>query len=120
MDVVSPDWPHDRIILSADGGAHNGAAGSTWWHVLHSDYSELRIAGFSPAGLSGKGRASCNRANVAGGISQPGTAGDGVGVVSSQDAFTIEDADQSQPLWAALIPASKRLPAPRRSMIEDM
>ncbi len=29
-------------------------------------------------------------------------------------------ADQSQPLWAALIPASKRLLAPRRSMSEDM
>lgn len=32
----------------------------------------------------------------------------------------MSDADQSQPLWAALIPASKRLPAPSRSMIEDM
>ncbi|MDG4857859.1 hypothetical protein P8605_06760 [Streptomyces sp. T-3] len=52
VDVVSPDWPHDRIILSTDGGAHNGAAGGTWWHVLHCDYSELRAAGFSPAGLT--------------------------------------------------------------------
>lgn len=52
VDVVSPDWPHDRIILSADGGANNGAAGGTWWHVFHSDYSVLRTAGFSPAGLT--------------------------------------------------------------------
>ncbi|ARF74381.1 hypothetical protein B7C62_20695 [Kitasatospora albolonga] len=52
VDVVSPDWPHDRVILSADGGANNGAAGGTWWHVFHSDYSELRTAGFSPTGLT--------------------------------------------------------------------
>jgi hypothetical protein len=50
VGVVRPDWPHDRIILSADGGANNGAAGGTWWHVFHCDYSELRTAGFSPAG----------------------------------------------------------------------
>ncbi|WP_329621182.1 hypothetical protein OG357_12315 [Streptomyces sp. NBC_01255] len=50
VDVVSPDWPHDRVILSVDGGANNGAAGGTWWHVFHSEHSELRTAGFSPAG----------------------------------------------------------------------
>ncbi|MEU6348707.1 hypothetical protein ABZ896_05210 [Streptomyces sp. NPDC047072] len=50
LDVVSPDWPHDRVILSADGGSHNGPAGGTWWHVFHSDHSELRAAGFSPTG----------------------------------------------------------------------
>ncbi|MGA5195535.1 hypothetical protein [Streptomyces exfoliatus] len=52
VDVVSPDWPHDRVILSADGGANRGAAGGTWWHVFHSEYSELRAAGFSPTGLT--------------------------------------------------------------------
>ncbi|MFD9649058.1 hypothetical protein ACFWWN_37045, partial [Streptomyces sp. NPDC059082] len=52
LDVVSPDWPHDRVILSADGGAHRGPAGGTWWHVFHSDHSELRAAGFSPSGLT--------------------------------------------------------------------
>ncbi|MGG8410453.1 hypothetical protein ACM614_29810 [Streptomyces sp. 12297] len=52
VDVVSPEWPHDRIILSADGGANKGAAGGTWWHVFHSDDSELRTAGFSPTGLT--------------------------------------------------------------------
>ncbi|MEU7292533.1 hypothetical protein AB0A76_04895 [Streptomyces exfoliatus] len=52
VNVVSPDWPHDRVILSADGGANRGAAGGTWWHVFHSEYSELRAAGFSPTGLT--------------------------------------------------------------------
>ncbi|TLS45738.1 hypothetical protein FE633_13305 [Streptomyces montanus] len=52
LDVVSPDWPHDRVILSADGGAHQGPPGGTWWHVFHSNYSELRTAGFSPSGCT--------------------------------------------------------------------
>ncbi|MGW6415306.1 hypothetical protein [Streptomyces sp. NPDC055055] len=52
LDVVSPEWPHHRVLLSADGGAHRGPAGGTWWHVLHSRYSKLRAAGFSPSGLS--------------------------------------------------------------------
>jgi hypothetical protein len=50
LDVVSPEWPHDRVILSADGGSHKGPAGGTWWHVFHSEYSKLRAAGFSPSG----------------------------------------------------------------------
>ncbi|MFI6653006.1 hypothetical protein ACIBI8_36060 [Streptomyces sp. NPDC050529] len=50
VDAFSPDWPHHRIILSADGGANNGEAGDTWWHIFHSDYSTLRTAGFSPTG----------------------------------------------------------------------
>ncbi|WP_432054792.1 hypothetical protein [Streptomyces sp. bgisy022] len=52
LDVVSPDWPHHRVILSADGGMNTGPAGGTWWHVFHSDHSELRAAGFSPSGLT--------------------------------------------------------------------
>lgn len=35
--------------LSADG-ASNGPPGTTWWHVFHADYSEVRAAGFSPSG----------------------------------------------------------------------
>ncbi|MFE5397504.1 hypothetical protein ACFQ9U_23475 [Streptomyces sp. NPDC056568] len=50
LDVVSPEWPHDRVILSAAGGTRGGPAGETWWHVFHSAYSELRTAGFSPSG----------------------------------------------------------------------
>ena len=52
LDVVSPEWPHERVILSADGGSHRGPAGRTWWHIFHSEYSELRAAGFSPSGLT--------------------------------------------------------------------
>lgn len=52
LDVVSPDWPHDRVILSADGGANRGPAGGSWWHVFHSERSDLRAAGFSPSGLT--------------------------------------------------------------------
>ncbi|MBZ4323055.1 hypothetical protein JNW98_27405 [Streptomyces sp. SCA2-4] len=50
VSVVSPEWPHHRVVLSADGGINQGPAGDRWWHVLHSDYSELRAAGFSPSG----------------------------------------------------------------------
>ncbi|WP_326557247.1 hypothetical protein [Micromonospora sp. NBC_01796] len=50
VDVVSPDWPHHRVVLSADGGLCRGPAGEKWWHILHADYSELRAAGFSPSG----------------------------------------------------------------------
>ncbi|WP_219637066.1 hypothetical protein [Streptomyces sp. AJS327] len=50
VDVVSPEWPHERVILSTRGGVHRGEPGETWWHVHHADYSELRAAGFSPSG----------------------------------------------------------------------
>ncbi|MFJ4681679.1 hypothetical protein [Kitasatospora sp. NPDC088783] len=51
LEVVSPDWPHDRVLLSADGGMpHNGPHGQDWWHIFDSNYSELRTAGFSPSG----------------------------------------------------------------------
>ncbi len=49
-DVITAEWPNERVILSADGGAHNGEPGGTWWHILHSKYSTLRTAGFSPTG----------------------------------------------------------------------
>ncbi|MFG3498602.1 hypothetical protein [Streptomyces sp. NPDC047928] len=41
VDVVAPDWPHHRVVLSL---------GKEWWQVFHADYSELRAAGFSPSG----------------------------------------------------------------------
>jgi len=50
VDVVTAEWPHERVILSSDGGAHKGEPGGTWWHILHSSYSTLRAAGFSPTG----------------------------------------------------------------------
>lgn len=51
LEVVSPDWPHDRVLLSRDGGLpHSGPHGEKWWHIFHSTYSELRAVGFSPSG----------------------------------------------------------------------
>ncbi|MEV4466108.1 hypothetical protein AB0J51_21100 [Micromonospora echinofusca] len=50
VDVVAPDWPNHRVLLSTDGGRHSGPPGRTWWHIFHSNYSELRAAGFSPSG----------------------------------------------------------------------
>ncbi|PWJ06089.1 hypothetical protein DKG34_17490 [Streptomyces sp. NWU49] len=51
LEVVSPAWPNDRVLLSGDGGLpHAGPHGERWWHIFHSHYSELRAAGFSPSG----------------------------------------------------------------------
>jgi hypothetical protein len=50
VDIVSPDWPNARVLLSIDGNPYTGIQGVTWWHVFHSTYSELRAAGFSPSG----------------------------------------------------------------------
>ncbi|MCF6523172.1 hypothetical protein [Streptomyces sp. JJ36] len=51
LDTVSPEWPDDRVLLSARGGAPwTGRHGEGWWHVFDSHYSELRAAGFSPSG----------------------------------------------------------------------
>ncbi|WP_405108252.1 hypothetical protein OG559_25955 [Micromonospora sp. NBC_01405] len=50
LDVVAPDWPHHRVLLSDDGGLCAGPAGEHWWHIFHANYSELRAAGFSPSG----------------------------------------------------------------------
>ncbi len=50
IDVVAPEWPNERVLLSADGGSYRGKPGESWWHVFHSDYSTLHAAGFSPSG----------------------------------------------------------------------
>ncbi|MEU6092466.1 hypothetical protein ABZ865_37965 [Streptomyces sp. NPDC047085] len=51
LEVVTPAWPNDRVLLSTDGGLpHAGPHGERWWHIFHSDYSELRAVGFSPSG----------------------------------------------------------------------
>ncbi|MGW0577237.1 hypothetical protein ACWD25_14965 [Streptomyces sp. NPDC002920] len=51
LEVVTPAWPNDRVLLSGDGGLpHPGPHGERWWHIFHSDYSELRAVGFSPSG----------------------------------------------------------------------
>ncbi|MEU3981128.1 hypothetical protein AB0F77_13565 [Streptomyces sp. NPDC026672] len=51
LEAVTPAWPHDRVLLSVDGGLpHTGPYGERWWHIFHSTYSELRAFGFSPSG----------------------------------------------------------------------
>ncbi|WP_317446899.1 hypothetical protein [Streptomyces collinus] len=51
LEVVTPIWPNERVLLSRDGGLpHSGPHGERWWHIFHSHYSELRAAGFSPSG----------------------------------------------------------------------
>ncbi|MFF4487118.1 hypothetical protein ACFY0F_11580 [Streptomyces sp. NPDC001544] len=51
LEVVAPAWPNERVLLSRDGGLpHSGPHGERWWHIFHSNYSELRAAGFSPSG----------------------------------------------------------------------
>jgi hypothetical protein len=51
LEVVSPEWPHHRVLLSKGSGMpHSGPHGERWWHIFDSDYSELRTAGFSPSG----------------------------------------------------------------------
>jgi hypothetical protein len=51
VEVVSPAWPNDRVLLSRGSGMpHRGPHGERWWHVFHSHYSELRAVGFSPSG----------------------------------------------------------------------
>ncbi|HEX5907007.1 MAG TPA: hypothetical protein VFY56_08310 [Propionibacteriaceae bacterium] len=48
--VVAPEWPKERILLSSDGDIYRGSVGADRWHIFHSDYSELRAAGFSLSG----------------------------------------------------------------------
>jgi hypothetical protein len=50
LDVVAPEWPHHRVLLSADGGAYKGQPGESWWLIFDCDYSTFRTAGFSPSG----------------------------------------------------------------------
>ncbi|MFG3583670.1 hypothetical protein [Streptomyces sp. NPDC047990] len=51
LEVVTPAWPDERILLSVDGGLpHAGPHGEKWWHLFHSNHSTFRAAGFSPSG----------------------------------------------------------------------
>ncbi|WP_310719462.1 hypothetical protein [Streptomyces lydicus] len=51
LEVATPAWPNDRVLLSRDGGLpHSGPHGERWWHIFHSNYSEFRATGFSPSG----------------------------------------------------------------------
>ncbi|MEU8585698.1 hypothetical protein AB0C59_01600 [Streptomyces sp. NPDC048664] len=51
VQVVAPDWPRDRVLLSRGSALpHSGPHAERWWHILHAAYSEFRAAGFSPSG----------------------------------------------------------------------
>ncbi|WP_027344404.1 hypothetical protein [Hamadaea tsunoensis] len=51
VDVVAPEWPDERVLLSGLGSdIYRGTLGVHWWHIFHSRRSELRAAGFSPSG----------------------------------------------------------------------
>jgi hypothetical protein len=52
MDVIAPEWPNHRVLLSANAGRYDNPAGDDWWHVVHVHHSEFRAAGFSPSGRS--------------------------------------------------------------------
>jgi len=51
LRVVTPAWPHERVLLSDGGGFFfSEPHGAHWWHIFHANYSEFRAAGFSPSG----------------------------------------------------------------------
>ncbi|WP_328873487.1 hypothetical protein OHT76_27285 [Streptomyces sp. NBC_00287] len=51
VDVQTPEWPNERVLLSnGHGQFHNSPHGEGWWHIFHSSYSTFRAAGFSPSG----------------------------------------------------------------------
>lgn len=50
LNVVSPEWPSDRVLLSANGDIYKDPPGEGWWHIFHANYSTFRAAGFSPSG----------------------------------------------------------------------
>lgn len=52
LDVVAPEWPNERVLLSAHGDIYKDPPGRGWWHIFHSDYSTFRAGGFSPSGLT--------------------------------------------------------------------
>ncbi|MFR9724535.1 hypothetical protein ACL02R_14425 [Streptomyces sp. MS19] len=52
VDVVSPDWPHHRVLLSRDGGLYHGPTGGHWWLIHRTTHAPLRTTGFSPTGTS--------------------------------------------------------------------
>ena len=52
IDTVSPDWPHERVLLSHLSDPYTGEEGVTWWHIFHANVSVLRAVGFSPSGTT--------------------------------------------------------------------
>ena len=52
LDVEVPEWPNERVLLSAGGRYYKDPPGQGWWNIFHCDYSTFRAAGFSPSGLT--------------------------------------------------------------------
>lgn len=50
VEVMAPEWPSHRVVLSAGGGRYDNPPGETWWVIFNDSHSELRAAGFSPSG----------------------------------------------------------------------
>ncbi|MFD8271391.1 hypothetical protein [Streptomyces flaveolus] len=51
IEVVTPAWPNERVLLSRDSGLpHAGPHAERWWHIVHVTCSTFRAAGFSPSG----------------------------------------------------------------------
>jgi hypothetical protein len=53
LDVISPDWPAERVILSEPFGDPYGQPDRGGWQVIHDETAcELRAVGFSPTGAT--------------------------------------------------------------------
>lgn len=53
LDVVRPDWPAERVILSDPFGDPHGQPDRGGWQVIHDEIAcELRAVGFSPTGAT--------------------------------------------------------------------
>jgi hypothetical protein len=52
LDVEVPEWPNERVLLSAGGSFYKDPPGQGWWHIFDSTHSTFRAAGFSPSGLT--------------------------------------------------------------------
>ncbi|GAA2569918.1 hypothetical protein GCM10010435_50040 [Winogradskya consettensis] len=50
VDIVAPDWPSERVLLSYRASPYTAAEQQGWWHIHHNTVSELRATGFSPSG----------------------------------------------------------------------
>ncbi|MGH3761715.1 hypothetical protein [Actinophytocola sp.] len=53
LDIVTPDWPAERVVLSAPSQDPFGEPDRGGWQVIHDEtVCELRAVGFSPTGTT--------------------------------------------------------------------
>lgn len=51
VDAVAPDWPTERVILSAPGvDPISDEAAKGWWQIHREEFFDIRACGFSPSG----------------------------------------------------------------------